>query len=244
MPIASALELSAEDALEPDALRALATRLRRGESLAEAAACFPEAFPSWQVALLRVGDKTGRFDQALGIIAEILEVRRAFWLGLLARLALPLFLLHAGPLILSVPLWVSRGFGAYLSAVCRALLPLDLAIVLFWWQWPRLRDTALFARFARFDLKHRFCVVLSALVGAGIALDEAVALAAAAVGREVPEHLARDGTLVDRLAALDVLSGAELGALRVAEFSGEVDTELALLAGRIREDWAAALKSA
>ncbi|MBI4371259.1 MAG: type II secretion system F family protein [Elusimicrobia bacterium] len=209
----------------------LRSRLRRGESLAGAMARFPETFPAWQSAIVRMGETSGRLDLAFVGIGEILERRRAYWLRVMSRLAAPLFILHLAPLILSMPLWVSAGFDAYLRAVLKALAPLDLAILALWFGWPRLQFTAPAVRLRRFDAKLRFCLCLTALVKAGISLTEAVGISCLAADRPPPaQDWEKRQTLVERLTEVGVFSQEELGLLRVAEYSGSVDIALASIA--------------
>ncbi|MBI2386529.1 MAG: type II secretion system F family protein [Elusimicrobia bacterium] len=245
VPILEAIDLlAAEGTLEQEIAFALKARLRRGGSLATAMSHHPGLFPGWQVEIVRMGEATGRMELALAAVSDILETRRLFWLGLLARLATPVFLLHLAPLILEAPLWASAGFDAYWRVVLGALVRMDLLLLALCLSWPWVKDSALLDRFWRFDAKHRFLVCLSALFRAGVSLDEAVAISCAAAGRPRPQEGGSKEAFVDRLARIGVFSGEELGLLRVAEFSGTLDTALGHLADRARQDWVSALKKA
>ncbi len=240
-----AIDLAAADGMiEPEIALALKARLRRGESLSQAMSFHPDAFPLWQIEILRMGEATGRMDLALAIVSDILETRRGYWLGLLARLAVPVFLLHLSPIILSAPSWASSGFDVYARTVLSALVRMDLPLLLLALSWPWLKRSPLFGRFRRFDSRHRFFVCLSSLIRAGIALDEAIAISCSASGYPRPGDSGSKESFVDRVARIGVLSGEELGLLRVAEFSGTLDTALGHLAEQARQDWMSALKKA
>ncbi len=200
----------------------------------------PDAFPAWQSAIVRMGEASGRMDQAFAIISEILESRRSYWLGLLSRLAAPLLVIHLAPLILNAPLCFSQGFSAYLRAVLKVLLKLYLPVAGLWLAWPWLKESAPLVRFRRFDAKRRFCACLTVLIRAGIPLARAVEISCSAADRPPPpEDWERRETIVDRLAQLGVFSQEELGLLRVAEYSGTVDAALAHLAEQVRSGWQA-----
>lgn len=245
VPLLQAVDLTAAEGLvEPGVALELKARLRRGESLSKAMSLHPDAFPTWQIEILRMGEATGRMDLAFAIVSDILETRRSYWLGLLARLAAPMLILHLSPIILSAPLWASAGFDVYGRAVLSALVRLDLPLLALALSWPWLKNSPLLGRFRRFDSRHRFFISLSSLIRAGIGLDEAIAISCSVSGHPRPDDSGSKESFVDRVARIGVLSGEELGLLRVAEFSGTLDTALGHLAERARQDWMSALKRA
>ena len=97
-------------------------RLLAGDSLAEALAGCRGYFPTLACDLVEVGERTGRLDEVLTLLAEhyehLLELRRTFLIGI----AWPAIQLFAAIMIIGLLIWVSGALGG-MSAGGK---PLDL----------------------------------------------------------------------------------------------------------------------
>lgn len=239
----AAVECVGEATLLPEVRLMLKSRLRRGEALSESMRRHSETFPSWQSAIMQVGETTGRLDRSCAMIVEILESRRALWLSIAAASAAPLLLLHLSAIITHAPLLVSGGLGTYLTALLKTLARIYVPLAALGLCWPRLKQSRFAARFRRFNEKHLFCACLSSLVRAGIGIAQSIAIAASAVGRDCPPDWESRETMTERLRGLGILSQEDLGLLNVAEISGTIDAALLHIAERTRRDWKGALRS-
>lgn len=101
-------------------LVAAAATVRRGRPLAEALA--PMGLRSEDVALIRMGEDSGRLGELLHELAAELEADRQFRSELLGGLIYPGFLLVIGPVIGALPALVLHGAGAFVAAALPALL--------------------------------------------------------------------------------------------------------------------------
>jgi type II secretory pathway component PulF len=133
-------------------------------------------FPPFDAALLSLGDETGRLDQSLRLLGEYHERRQRWMLAVRKRLAYPMFTGLAATVIAPFPLVVAGRLGAYAVTVllgCGSWMLYGGGIV-----------HAAARRFAREPrlVRARLARGLAIAVEAGLPLDRALPLAAAASG--------------------------------------------------------------
>jgi general secretion pathway protein F len=130
------LELLADDN-EIGRLRPVIVAIRAavlsGESFAEAASRYPALFPSVYLALLRVGEASGKLDHILDVLAEERTRAEALRQQLLEALRYPAFVLVAAACVLIFFLWfvlpqfatVLKDFNIELNPVLAAVVDLS-----------------------------------------------------------------------------------------------------------------------
>ena len=234
---------------------AMIPELDGGASLSEAMRRRPDRFPAWQAEVVAVGEATGRLDQVLDAVAGALEVRRAFLLAVVPKLAYPLLIINFAPFAVYSYTIGTDGVGPYLLHAASTLVPFYMLAGAAFWLYRRagpgaaaLRRLPLGASF----IKSSFAANLSALVGAGVAFPRALELAGAASGLDPGEPelaaalgaAARGASALGCLRALRLFDIEELGQLEAAETAGMLERELARVAGMCRERNQAALESA
>jgi type II secretory pathway component PulF len=214
-------------------LHALAERLREGLPFSDSLAHHPREFQGWEIAALKVGEKTGRMDEAFRDIADVIDGRRSHLLRLAAAAAKPALLQSLIPWIVCAPLAALAGFLAYLGAASALFVAISpIAAILLSPKEGSAFNPGVMPGFA----KMQFCRCLAGLIKAGISPDEAIAEAAQAAGTR---GLGETGEAIHaRLARYRMFSSEELAGLRIAEECGKLDEGLSDLAERARKTWA------
>lgn len=189
-------------------------------------------FPEFDAALLALGDETGRLEGTLRLLGDYHERRQRWMLAVRKRLAYPLFTGLATTVIAPVPLLVAGRAGAYAITVllgCAGWMLFGGGIV-----------HAAARRFAREPrlVRARLARGLSIAVEAGLPLDRALRLAAAASGDDrIREFVGRLGArqvgtqpLADSLERCPGLAPEFLAILGNAERTGDYAGTLVRLA--------------
>jgi type II secretory pathway component PulF len=235
---------------EQSALLELRDRLRSGETLSQGLRRSPGVFPRWQAEMAAVGEATGRLDEALTAIADLLEENRAFLLGLLPSLAYPALLIHIAPVLLFAPQAFTAGTGAYVRSVASFLAALYLGAAALFFSFRLVWDHPTLRRFIPLKgalTKHQFCSHLSALIKSGVAFPRALELAADASGLDsgnpVRSRFVEGQGLAERLGKAGLFDAQELSQLQVAELSGDIDRELAHVGEQAKSSWQAGLRT-
>lgn len=177
LTMTAALDLFTTAENEP-AVRARAAQLReavgRGQTLADGAK--GPAFLELEGALLRLGEESGGFAAALDGLSRFFEADHRIALAIKQAMTKPLITMIAGCFILPLPLLARYGADAYFWAVVPALaLGLLASGVTLW---------SLFT-FTRGQPRYAIARLLWALaiaIEAGLPIERAVRLAAAALG--------------------------------------------------------------
>ncbi len=201
-----------------------AVQVERGTPLHEGMAAHPELFPPLDVALVRVGERSGRLVEALNLLAERLEAAVRTRRAVLGAVAYPALVLHVALLLPTVPLvLLQRGFATWLTLVVAGLCVI--------WGVPLLALTYVAAVRDEPGASHALCRVpllggalhaasaarfawtLGALQQAGTTADESLREAGAAAGlgwlavpaRAAAERLAHGSSWSDVLPDLAAL---------------------------------------
>jgi type IV pilus assembly protein PilC len=208
-------------------------------------------------ALLAAGEQGGRLPETLDALARTIEERRSARLKLAASLAYPALLVALAGFLLTAPLAVTRGVGAWLSVAVWPAAFVLAAVIGFFVVWPRLpRSSPLRLAPARIGAAlpivgpqlvrgslASFLDVLGQLVGAGLPYTLALPAALNASGhptlwgaeRTVMDAIARGATLTEALRGARALPETMLGSIHAAETAGAVPKTLVALA-RLERD--------
>ena len=246
-------------------LTRVAGDIERGKGLAEALTRHPEVFDETMVALLAAGEQAGTLQSIVGRIANGLEAdQKRRWRTVLASLwpaYLAGTLVFVGPLLglagairdgahlVALPGIYLYGLFlnlAFLLGTAALFLGFPLVVAALdqeaAWERVKLRLPG-FGPLARDRYAARLLLALGAAVSAGLPVARALRLAArasgsAVVGGQVEEavrSIEAGGTLADAVAVLGVLDRGALGALTIAERTGELDATLQRLADECDE---------
>lgn len=113
-------------------LARLVERLDSGLSFAEALRTEKSWLPDFDIALIEAGERSGRIDSSLRILAGYYRERAALVRTMISELAYPLLVLHAGVFIVPIPeLFRTGDLSAYLLTTFGTLLPLYAIAALF-----------------------------------------------------------------------------------------------------------------
>ncbi len=170
--------------------------LREGTTFTEALGRSGTWLPSFDLALLQAGEQSGRLDACCRLLAGYYESRAQMARSLMADLAYPVFLLHAGVFLFPFPqLFLTGNVAVYLGKTVGALAPLYglVLVVLLACQGRRgerwrsvieraLRPLPLLGTARRSLALARLAAALEALLNAGVGMLQAWPLAAAASG--------------------------------------------------------------
>ncbi|MBI4601987.1 MAG: type II secretion system F family protein [Planctomycetes bacterium] len=236
-PILGALEaLGREKAgRRADLAQALRTRVEGGATLAEAMACLPRTVPEEHVSVVRAGECSGTLDRVLRRLVERLDRRRELASGLIARAAYPAGIAVAAAVLLPLYLIVLGEVWTYASIQIAFFGSVALVGVLAWkgsllhrlpWLGGLLEELAL----------GRALALLGLLLESGLALGEALRLAAAPVRLEglksgllaVEPRLRAGRSLTEALRELPFLArrAAWLARVAVGEEAGAMGRSL------------------
>ena len=177
-------------------LARLLERLNSGLDFSESLRAEKNWLPEFDIALIEAGERSGRIDTSLGILAEYYREQAALVRTMISELAYPVFVLHAGVFIVPLPDLVRTGdVVAYLVATLGVLIPIYLitALLVFAGQgkhgerWRAFIE--IFCRYIPLLGKARQALALSrlsaalgALLNAGVLVINAWELAAAGSG--------------------------------------------------------------
>lgn len=177
-------------------LARLIPHLDNGLTFAESLRTEKSWLPEFDIALIDAGERSGRLDTSLNLLASYYRERASLVRTMLGELAYPLFVLHGAVFIIPFPdLFRTGNIGAYLLATLGVLLPLYAltALLIFAGQgkhgetWRSFIEA--FCRYipilgkARQALAlSRLAAALEALLNAGVLVINAWELAAASSG--------------------------------------------------------------
>lgn len=202
LPFISALNMQLENPparsyREP--IRAIIGQLGQGSTIAEALQHQGSWMPTFDLALVEAGEKSGRLDSVFKMLAEYYEENAAILRKLIGDLAYPVFLLHFAALVFSFPFFqlfqAGLNWGHFGLKVFMVLLPFYaiLSFVLIVGRlnsgskWRRvferlIRLVPLLGAARHFLALSRLCAALEALINAGVNIIPAWEMAAAASG--------------------------------------------------------------
>lgn len=205
---------------------------RRGRDLAALLRQRPELTEPFEASLLTMGEESGQLERVFGELSDFFHRQHRLITKVKSWLTYPMFVSLVAVVLLPLPLvfqghvteyWVAAGGGLLLWFFAGGVVLARLA------QRYQRRPAFVRARFAR---------TLALCLGAGLALDRSLLLAAQASGSpELEAHLRRQGprrlgdqSLRQSLAGAPTLTPDFHGALEVAERTGDFATTLGRLA--------------
>ena len=176
--------------------------LEGGETFAEAASGIRGWLPTFDLALIDSGERSGRLDVCLRLLAEFYRQRAAAVREVIRYLVYPVLVLHALILLGPFPqLFLSGEIGPYLRQIGSLLVPLYASILIVAYlaqgshgRWVRSLLERVFGVIPflgagrRALALSRLCLALEALLAAGTQMSSAWRLAAEASGSPVLER--------------------------------------------------------
>ena len=241
------LERAASDGRLRRICSTMRERILAGGDLTEAMGEHETVFPLLHRELVRVGERTGTVDRALGQLAGMMEQMVAVQKEIWVQMLYPLLLLHMSVVVGPLPQLVFTGdFGAYGRAILSSLVVLYVGAAMLWFIVRQIsRDRSKLALADRLVLAvpvlgkihrdlslTRLFSALKALLNAGIGILEAMpragaasgsATLAAAAAAAVPE-LKRGEPLIVAMAG--ALPPDALGLIATGQESGKLDDML------------------
>jgi len=250
-----ALRQSAVDRRLSTAAASMVPAISEGGSLSEQLDRYPELFPAHVRGLIKAAENSGQMDIITARIAEDYRAKqKSAWVIALAQLwfSLPLVLIV---FVVPLPRIIDLGVSWYLHFILHVSLPVLLGVIALYYlskivfnlrSVRPFRDRLLYALpvaslLIRRAAVCRYLLALDSLIGAGVEIQEAMALAAETAGNTVVrEQLARaaqkvrDGMPVGQALAQAKAVPLEIRqSLETAERSGNYDQALDGL-----QDWA------
>ena len=230
-------------------IQQLLESIQRGSTFVEGTARLHDWLPSFDLALLRAGEESGRLDACCTLLASYYHERAQRSREIMSDLAYPLFVLHFAIFIFPLPsLVLSGNFFVYASQTLGVLLPI-YAVVFGGMlacrgkngvRWRSLLEKTLGAvpilGLGRQNLAlARFAASLEALLNAGVNMLDAWDLAAASSASPALEQEVRrfrpkieSGSLTPAEAIKDSPEFPEMfsSLYHTAELSGQIDATL------------------
>jgi type IV pilus assembly protein PilC len=242
-------------------LQKLIDALQRGNTFAEALLQTSKWLPSFDIALLEAGEKSGRLDACFRLLADYYRDHAKMVRQVMSDLMYPVFVVHFAIILFPTSMMVSAVLGTggsqFLAAKLSAFVPLYLITfgMIYACQgrhgffWRSLVEKVFnfipILRTARKSLAlARLSAALEALISAGVLLPEAWQMAAMssgspslqkAIARTKP-RLAAGETPGEILAKLKEFPEMFSNLYRTAEVSGKIDTTLLRLRDHYLEE--------
>ena len=177
-------------------IRRLLEHLGQGANFTESIQQIPGWLPSFDLALIEAGEKSGRLDACCRLLADYYRQRADMARRVLSGLAYPLFVLHMGVLLFPfADFFTSGNLVVYLSRTLGVLVPLYAAAFLIalacqgrrgeeWRAWIEriLHPIPLLGTARRYLALARLAAALEALLNAGVSIIQGWGMAAAASG--------------------------------------------------------------
>ncbi|MFP6907616.1 MAG: type II secretion system F family protein [Verrucomicrobiota bacterium] len=237
--------------------RGLREHIRAGRDLDQALGETRGFVREAERAMIEAGSQTGRLPECLRLLAEQWEEQHRVRMMAVARMILPMIVLHLAVPVLSLRVLFPSGIGRlpeFFSACARGFIALYILVGLLFlliqvlrklpgFEWVAYR-TPLLGRWLRLSAASRFCQalyyylvagvpMLRALPGAGAASASHTLRRLADAGGERMEHQA--ASLADVLRTSRMFNSEQLAVLESGEHSGELDDALQHLATLTRE---------
>jgi type II secretory pathway component PulF len=261
----AALELLARDTPRKlgTFLRALNTQIKQGEPLGDALLQLRPKVTELEASIITAASRGGRLDRGCDQLARYFEAQVRASGEMWSRMAYPLAILHFAAPVVNLRILLTAGLTPFLWAALEPLAVLYAMALGVWLCWEALTEAARYNVMAdrlvrripgigpireKFALA-RFFATLDAQLEAQVNIWDAFANAAKTsdsariiVGARQAMPMLRAGErLSEALAAKKVIPDEYVRSFRVAEQTGELDAELAILAQRSEELAVAAL---
>lgn len=172
-------------------------QVSQGSTLSEAMQHLGKWVPSFDLALVEAGERSGRLDAVFRLLSDYYEDRAAVARRMIGDLLYPVFLLHFGVLIFAFVKWVQGNAGVFGFAMSILVVLVPLYIVVFliiyaaqgrrgakWRSFLErlLRPVPVLGSARHYLALSRLSAALEALINAGVNILEAWEMAAAASG--------------------------------------------------------------
>ncbi len=134
--IIEAMDILSKQGGRSQLIRALAgirDDLKSGRSLGEAFSGYPDVFPLLHANMIRYSETSGRLAQGISSLADYLEKEYAMQQSLIAGLAYPVFILHAGMFLLPLVNAFGCNSGGYLQGFLGIFIPVYGLVFLVYW---------------------------------------------------------------------------------------------------------------
>ncbi|MEK7684483.1 MAG: type II secretion system F family protein [Verrucomicrobiota bacterium] len=239
----------------------LIQQLNCGSTLTESLKSLGQWIPSFDIALVEAGEKSGRLDACFRLLADYYKERAQLARSVISELTYPVFVFHFAVLLFPVALLKDFVFGSnpwvFLWQKISVLLPLYTAIFLLlyacqgkrgesWRAWiEKLVGWIPILGIARRHLAlARLSAALEALINAGVSIIDAWDMAATASGSPAlrrtvsaakPRVLAGD-TPGEVICELPIFPELFASLYRTGEISGKLDSTLRRLHALYQED--------
>lgn len=204
---------------------------RRRESLETAVRARPELFVSFEAALLELGEESGHLEEVLRLLGDYFQGEHRMVLWVKKKLSYPMINAVAAIFIVAFPILYFGNTMGYLLTVMGELAVAGTAggsILLAAARAYRRRPKVVLAR---------LCRALAIGVEAGLSLDRVVDVAVAAAEspelapvRAIPARILQGQPLAETFERAAIVPAEMLGALRVAEETGNYRDTLRKLA--------------
>lgn len=170
----------------------LSQKVDRGASLSEAMATYPGHFSPHEVALVKAGEKSGRFDHLLEELAKNAETNWQLTQKIKASMLYPIIVAHSAVFLPPLFLLITQGPQAYFRAVFSIIIPIYLVVGISVYLYkmlnqypgpkgvidPFISNLPIFGNPIKMGARIRFLYVLSSLIEAGFLPSQAMPLAA------------------------------------------------------------------
>ena len=200
IPILAALDMltrnpPSRDFREP--IKRMSAQLSAGASISDALQCIGRWVPSFDIALVRAAERSGRLDAVFKLLAEYYDTRAALVRQMIGDLAYPVFLFHFAIILFSVIEWFKSSMSVAMLGlrIFGTLAPFYLiaAFIIYASQGRRgekwraifeaiLRPIPILGTARHYLALSRLSAALEALLNAGMTIIEAWEMAAAASG--------------------------------------------------------------
>lgn len=239
--------------------RDIAHDIDHGATLSEALSRYPYYFTSYEIAMIKAGEVSGRLDRQLQDIAASIEASWAMHKKVTSKLVYPGIILHAAILLPPLFLLVTDGLDAYLKAVLWLLIPLYViggGSVLTYRIFrtlggPRRIMDHVLSRIAilgppvRLAARIRLFEALSSLIESGLLPSQAVPLAAESCGNywlrdkvmTAWEAIGKESSISRVLESSGAFSKVELGLVVAGEEAGQFAPSLKRAATNLIPDF-------
>lgn len=246
-------------------IRRILDNLRQGYTFTEALAHLGRWLPSFDIALLRAGELSGRLDTSCKLLADHYHERARMGRQMLFDLALPVFIVHAAVFIGAFPKFFLGGsLWQFLVETIGVLAPFYvLFFVLVWACQSRrgaiwraaleaiLHPIPILGKARRHLALARLAGALDVLLNAGVPISEAWTLAANASAspaleravRQFPDRLQAGETPAELLGASAQFPPLFTNLYSTGEISGTLDDALKRLRDHYQDDAARKLRA-
>lgn len=167
------------------------TKTVSGQPMSEAMKRFPDVFTTVDIAVASSGDQNGRIDQSFQMLSEYYKQKLYVRNTIIAKLAYPVFLIHAACIIPTLPTLILGSAVSYFLTVISSLFPLYAGSLFLYIAHMKLRTSDIYGAIllkipviggiVQKQEYARFCEILSIALNSGVTVDKSLNIAIKAV---------------------------------------------------------------